>query len=984
MMDGVARLLHQEAPRAVVGLVSAGVACTGCVCLAASAASVPPRTRRRGQAYPLSTGTEQLQPQQSESQPVSQSLVRQQQPEPESDGPASWGQACLLSTGTEQLQPQQSESQPVSQSLVRQQQPEPESDGPASWTTWGEGADGPARGGWGAVALAASAHCTNPDGGSTGGGRLANASGGGGGGGGSGGGWGVHLSSQAANTDLSQPHISADVSPTTSGWAGDQASGQLPQAGSAGKIRRQIHHYFSNSSLLKEGDRVMQLIVADIAQGGLGFVELSELITFSMMQEHLACIQDEGSRLAAVVHALRESTEVEISLDERAVRRRKPLPDPEQYRAAIAAVEQDASLVELSDPTLDLALQELRQRQQPIALFHRALLDLHDGTKLYLSGDFGRAKACFWRCFWKMVSSNEGSETKKPAGLGHPSIHLTVDQRHKRETLINISKVNRAACLLSIGRLDADGVDSIKEAHETLATHSRLLDVRPRVGEGRRQRDVLDDATTEMLTLKASAQLIAAEATVALGRLEQAKAYLSDCERVIKAASKRWGKENAVRAWCRKGAIAKHKDELGKVLCTFDAKFQVRLRLTDGNMSSWIDATQLRKASSAEATKFEQSATSLLERAIQRLSLAKGMLRRLSTSSSLKHLDINLFQSVTQLIGDASAAVEIQCVVPMPGNVAAGSSEHAKAPLAGATDTSVATVAAESEDTAGGYTRFVEELALTMEDLRDCVTATAVNADADFLAELEPQPPELEPQFLDSPTAPSADGLDSVIQQAFANWTARAGHDPVEHVCRTSGEPVGAAVRAACVDAIAFAASDTCRLKIYPCQLISAEDGVHSTPLLEGDVRNSVRRFAEQVLRLQASSVGGTDSRHLELRKPQGFYDLQEELDADSLVMPCRACGTLGEMGVHFTRSQWNKRGQCKVCTQRQALERKRALVEELRAQIADASEDTSALRYLLVPPTKAAIEACKARKRKAQTEEDKRGLGLKAGFLDN
>jgi hypothetical protein len=293
--------------------------------------------------------------------------------------------------------------------------------------------------------------------------------------------------------------------------------------------------------------------------------------------------------------------------------------------------------------------------------------------------------------------------------------------------------------------------------------------------------------------------------------------------------------------------------------------------------------------------------------------------------------------------------------------------------------------------------------------------ANAIAAGVDMIAATVPIPsddraavlvdPQPEPEMEDRPPGNTLVGVevpDAMIDQAFAIWKKRAGDDPLENISAMHGQEVGAAVRAACIEAIAFAAfDDISEQKAFPARLIRSANANSSDPEsalptasadnlldthqadLEGQVRNCVRRFAEQVLRLNQKSVGENESRHLVLSKPLSSYRLP--LDEDQNVRVCCDCAALGEVGVHFTQSQWNKpQSRCKVCTQRQGLKRKRADVECLRAKIA--AEDcnvASVLTYVLKLPTPAAIEACRAKLEEDRKEQDRRGFGLRAGFLN-
>ena len=109
-----------------------------------------------------------------------------------------------------------------------------------------------------------------------------------------------------------------------------------------------------------------------------------------------------------------------------------------------------------------------------------------------------------------------------------------------------------------------------------------------------------------------------------------------------------------------------------------------------------------------------------------------------------------------------------------------------------------------------------------------------------------------------------------------------------------------------------------------------------------------------------------------------------------------------------FTSTQFQRvRPRCKPCTQRRALEDKRAQVEQLRAKcqredavaigawraiahLAAAPFDrmsapcaaAAPLGHVLALPTALAIAECRAEERELRAEEDRRGLGLRAGFL--
>jgi hypothetical protein len=307
----------------------------------------------------------------------------------------------------------------------------------------------------------------------------------------------------------------------------------------------------------------MQLIDEDVAQGGRGFVALEELLVFENMKELFVgagTATGNEKQLEIVADALRESTQLELSLGERSVRRREPLPDRDEYYAAVAAVEQNASLVEASDPVLDLAQQQLQLRKPAVDLLHRARADLQEGISLYLSGDHKGAQQLFRYCRVKMTARGEHIDDARPVGLGHPmfardgSCSLTRAEREKRGCYRDASQVNMAVCQLSIAAANDNDPEMLAAALRTLQQirrkNTRLLDVDPMPGDGNLHRDLLDD-TVEMLALKASAQLIAAEVALALGQQDQARSYLRDCARVYAAASKNAAVplEHAAQSW---------------------------------------------------------------------------------------------------------------------------------------------------------------------------------------------------------------------------------------------------------------------------------------------------------------------------------------------------------------------------------------------------------------------------------------------------
>ena len=152
---------------------------------------------------------------------------------------------------------------------------------------------------------------------------------------------------------------------------------------------------------------------------------------------------------------------------------------------------------------------------------------------------------------------------------------------------------------------------------------------------------------------------------------------------------------------------------------------------------------------------------------------------------------------------------------------------------------------------------------------------------------------------------------------------------PLDDIASAHGSAARQAVHDACAQAVGFACeTEPPNTFEFPPRLVH---GGQSTPELEGQVRNSVRRFAEQVLRIEQSSQGEGEARRLVLSRPS---DYNLPLDEDPNVRKCVACGTLGEAGVLFTSTQFQRvRPRCKPCTQRRALEAKRAQVEQLRAK---------------------------------------------------
>jgi hypothetical protein len=645
---------------------------------------------------------------------------------------------------------------------------------------------------------------------------------------------------------------------------------------------------------MREGDRVMQLIDEDVAQGGRGFVQLEELIRFEKMKEHFTRAHvpaDSDRRVQVAADALRESTQVELSPSERSVRRREPLPDRDEYQMAIRAVEENASLVEVSEPVLDLALQQLQERKPAVDLFHRARADLEDGIGLYRSGDYAEAEQLFTYARIKMVAKGEHDndhDKRRPVGLGHSmfqssgSCPLTSADRLKRFCYLDASQLNLAVCQLSIacattddGHLPLSTDDSAMTLNVALQTlkqikpkRTRLLDVEPTPGEGNLGRDLLDD-TVEMLVLKASALLIAAEVTLAQGQLDQARDYLRDCDRVCAKLGTSGGG----------GAGAAKRDDNGYVPATAEDDCAARV--------------------------------------------ANGTSQAAATGR-----------------GDV-------------GGGAAGGADGADVGGGGGVDGG----AGDGDGDGGG------------EDGGD-VGGGAGGSDGDG-GERQTEVPG------------------AMIEQAFGIWTAQAGSDPIADISANHGNAVGVAVRAACIEAIRFAAfDDLSDLKRFPPQLIAVDPAaaaVAAPDFLEGEARNFIRRFAEQVLRLNQKSVGEGEQRCLVLSKDLSSYHLP--LDEDPNVRSCCDCNTLGELGVHFTQSQWNKpQARCKVCTQRQGLENKREDIRILRGKIAaEERQDVpaSAVRYLLKTPTQAAIEDCRARLGSARREEDRRACGLQPGFLN-
>ena len=147
---------------------------------------------------------------------------------------------------------------------------------------------------------------------------------------------------------------------------------------------------------------------------------------------------------------------------------------------------------------------------------------------------------------------------------------------------------------------------------------------------------------------------------------------------------------------------------------------------------------------------------------------------------------------------------------------------------------------------------------------------------------------------------------------------------PLDDIASAHGSAARQAVHDACAQAVGFACeTEPPNTFEFPPRLVH---GGQSTPELEGQVRNSVRRFAEQVLRIEQSSQGEGEARRLVLSRPS---DYNLPLDEDPNVRKCVACGTLGGAGVLFTSTQFQRvRPRCKPCTQRRALEAKRAQVE--------------------------------------------------------
>eukprot|EP01043_Picozoa_sp_COSAG02_P074264 COSAG02_NODE_14792_length_1235_cov_3.648768_1_plen_411_part_11 len=345
-------------------------------------------------------------------------------------------------SGTEAVGPPLQESHPGPD--PRPVEPEPELQ--SASCGWGGGAENTrssGNGGWGAAATAAISTTSS----------------------GSGAGWGVvHVAPDDVhntNTEIRDPPadvtLTRDASVDASGWAGTATDQPGRGAPAPEAIRRQVHHYFSTRVLLREGDRVMQLIDKDIAQGGRGFVALAELLVFENMKELFAGVAtDNEQRLEIVANALRESMQLELSPSERSVRRLEPLPDREKYYAAVAAVE-NASLAEASDPVLDLAQQQLQQRKPAVDLFHRARADIQHGIMLYVSDDRKAAQQLFHYCRVKMAARGQHNDDGRPVGLGHPmfardgSCALTRAEREKRGCFWDASRLNIAVCQLSIG-----------------------------------------------------------------------------------------------------------------------------------------------------------------------------------------------------------------------------------------------------------------------------------------------------------------------------------------------------------------------------------------------------------------------------------------------------------------------------------------------------------------------------------------------------
>eukprot|EP01045_Picozoa_sp_COSAG04_P051624 COSAG04_NODE_21575_length_371_cov_0.757353_1_plen_101_part_10 len=75
---------------------------------------------------------------------------------------------------------------------------------------------------------------------------------------------------------------------------------------------------------------------------------------------------------------------------------------------------------------------------------------------------------------------------------------------------------------------------------------------------------------------------------------------------------------------------------------------------------------------------------------------------------------------------------------------------------------------------------------------------------------------------------------------------------PLDDIASAHGSAARQAVHDACAQAVGFACeTEPPNTFEFPPRLVH---GGQSTPELEGQVRNSVRRFAEQVLRIEQSS----------------------------------------------------------------------------------------------------------------------------------
>jgi hypothetical protein len=218
------------------------------------------------------------------------------------------------------------------------------------------------------------------------------------------------------------------------------------------------------------------------------------------------------------------------------------------------------------------------------------------------------------------------------------------------------------------------------------------------------------------------------------------------------------------------------------------------------------------------------------------------------------------------------------------------------------------------------------------------------------------------------------------VESSLERWAEVCRHHgdeepPLGKLCRESGLGVSVAVRKACAEVVWFAEQQeetggdgSSATHLYHCLPPRLVEGDHDDDADDDDdddhaddaaadaddaaddddaaaytpeqvVRESVARFAESVLRLQAKRVGVGAEHRLRLRKYAG-YQIEQHANlgahaAEGGTRQCSGCGAVGTEYVLFSSNQFGlPEPRCKVCISTRQCDEQRRVLEAWQREL--------------------------------------------------